>query len=272
MSSREAVTLPQVSETSPSCEHCRHGLATTAHDLRTPISILAGYIDLLLSRKLGELSAQQMDVLNEMNQSIVRLQNFTDGFLSYYTVQAGAEMNFGEHDLNECITEVFQIWAPQFTKQKVAHYLLLSKDLPRFAFDYYKVQHIISNLLDNALKFTPQGGSVWIETEPHFWNRRLAQTPWVKNDRRKQRVSAPNAARVTISDTGPGIPPEFHQEIFEQFRRLAAAPSNGTGRGIGLSSAKRLVEMHGGKIWVEGDTGQGSKFNFLLPYIPERLE
>ncbi len=254
-------------ERGPRCDDCKHGLATTAHDLRTPISVVAGYIDLLLSRKLGDLSERQMNVLQEMNESIVRLQKFTDGFLSYY-MQAGADMNYGENDINHCVTEVFQIWAPQFTKQRVAHYVLLSDQLPRLTFDYYKVQHVISNLLDNALKFTPPGGSVWIETQPHFWNRRIAQVQWTKTDRRKERTSQPNAARVTISDTGQGIAPEFHQEVFEQFRQLSAG---GSGKGMGLCSAKRLIEVQGGKIWVESDIGQGSKFSFLLPYVPERL-
>lgn len=113
---------------------------------------------------------------------------------------------------------------------------------------------------------------MWIESQPHFWNRRIAQGPWGHNDRRKARVNHPNSARVTITDTGPGIAPEFHQEVFEQFRRLSPDPANQNGRGIGLSSAKRLVEMHSGKIWVEGDVGQGSKFNFLLPFVPPRID
>jgi signal transduction histidine kinase len=223
---------------------------------------------LLLGGKLGAMTEQQTAVLTEISESIARLRNFTDEFLSYYAMQSAADMNYGENDLNHCITEVFHIWAPQFTKQRIAQYVLLSDSMPKFPFDYYKVQHVASNLLDNALKFTPPGGSVWIETQPHFWNRRIAQSPWAQSERRKARVNRPNSARVTISDTGPGIAPEFHQEVFEQFRRLSPKV-NQSGRGIGLSSAKRLVEMHGGKIWVEGDTGQGSKFNFLLPYVPE---
>lgn len=268
MSSNHGNGLQRDSQPVPSCEDCKHGLATTAHDLRTPITVVSGYVDLLLSGRLGPLSEQQLNVLKEMNESITRLHNFTDGLLSYYAMQTAADMNYGENDLNQCITEVFQIWAPQFTKQKLAHYLRLSDEVPKFPFDYYKVQHVVSNLLDNALKFTPSGGSVWIETQPHFWNRRIAQMHWSQNDRRKDRISQPNSARVSISDTGPGIAPEFHQEVFEQFRRFSPLSATQSGRGIGLSSAKRLIEMHRGKIWVEGDKGLGSKFSFLLPYAP----
>jgi signal transduction histidine kinase len=259
-----AIAFP---ERGPRCDDCIHGLATTAHDLRTPIAVVAGYVDLLLSQKLGHLSERQTDVLKEMSESIVRLQKFTDGFLSYY-VQAGADMNYGPNDLHRCVTEVFQIWAPQFTKQRVAQYVLLSDEIPTLTFDYYKVQHVVSNLLDNALKFTPPGGSVWIETQPHFWNRRLARVPWTEPDRRKHGTSKPNSARVTVSDTGPGIAPEFHQEVFDQFHQLFVS---GDGKGIGLTSAKRLIEKHRGKIWVESDIGQGSKFSFLLPYVPEGM-
>jgi signal transduction histidine kinase len=231
--------------------------------------VVGGYVDLLLSGKLGGLTEQQTAVLKEINESIARLRNFTDEFLSYYAMQSAADMNCGENDLNHCISEVFRIWAPQFTKQQIAHYVLFSDALPKFSFDYYKVQHVVSNLLDNALKFTPSGGSVWIETQPHFWNRRLAQTAWSQPERRKARTNQPNAARVTISDSGPGIAPEFHQEVFEQFRRLSQDEPNQHGRGIGLASAKRLVEMHGGKIWVESSPGQGSVFRFTVPLAPD---
>jgi signal transduction histidine kinase len=255
----------------PPCDDFTRGLAITAHDLRTPIAVIAGYVDLLLSRKLGGLSDQQLSVLRQMNDSIVRINKFTDGFLSYYAVQADTKMDFREHDLNECITDVIQIWAKQFSRQKVSYSLHLSDTIAPFPFDYHKVQHVVSNLLDNALKFTPAEGSVCVETRLHFWNRRITQRPWANSERRTRSVAAPNAVRVSVSDTGPGIAPEFHQEIFEQFRRLSNGPANPQGRGIGLSSAKQLVEMHGGKIWVESESGQGSKFSFLLPLVPESL-
>ncbi len=137
--------------------------------------------------------------------------------------------------------------------------------MPKLEFDYHKVQHLISNLLENALKFTPAGGSVWVQTEPYFWERRGTQDASGRAERRKKLETAPNCARVNVSDTGPGIAPENFQEIFEGFRQLGTNAKRGGGMGLGLMIAKKFAEMHAGKIWVESELGQGTRFSFVLP-------
>ena len=159
------------------------------------------------------------------------------------------------------------MWAPQFKTKRITHVFQPSKELPKFLFDYHKVQHIAANLLDNALKFTRGGGTIQLQTQPYCWERRMTLANRDKNeDRRRRKLLQPNSVRVTVSDTGPGVPAEFHQEIFEQFHQVNPKLDDDNGRGLGLASAKRLVEMHGGKIWVESDSGHGSEFIFLLPF------
>ena len=107
---------------------------------------------------------------------------------------------------------------------------------------------------------------MWLHAEPHMWDRRAAAMPSV-SERRRQNSSHPNSVKVSVSDTGPGIPPEFHQEVFDDFFRLPAAEDH-EGMGLGLAIARRLVHGMGGKIWVESEPGGGSKFSFLVPYKP----
>jgi signal transduction histidine kinase len=99
-----------------------------------------------------------------------------------------------------------------------------------------------------------------------MWDRRAAAVPSAA-ERRRQIVTQPNAVKVSVSDTGPGIPAEFHLEVFDDFFRLPGTESK-DGMGLGLAIARRLVQGMSGKIWVESDPGAGCKFSFLLPYKP----
>ncbi|MCI0351737.1 MAG: ATP-binding protein, partial [Acidobacteriales bacterium] len=106
--------------------------------------------------------------------------------------------------------------------------------------------------------------------EPYLWERRdyLAK-PRPGPERRKQAKSSPNSVRVTVSDSGPAIAPEYHQEIFHEFLRLPQATRSGNdGTGLGLAIARRLVQAHAGKIWLESDREKGNKFCFILPFTP----
>jgi signal transduction histidine kinase len=99
-----------------------------------------------------------------------------------------------------------------------------------------------------------------------MWERRAESVP-SGNERRRQNLQHPNSVKVSVSDTGPGIPAEFHLEVFDDFFRLPGSESQ-EGTGLGLAIARRLVNAMGGKIWVESDPGAGCKFSFLLPYKP----
>ncbi|HYY69056.1 MAG TPA: HAMP domain-containing sensor histidine kinase [Terriglobales bacterium] len=243
-------------------------LAHAAHELKTPLAIMAGYLELLLGDKLGPLSDRQRRILNDMRANSSRLQQFIHDFLTYSALETGnVSMRFEMADLNACLAEVCSFWVHRFHQQGVALYFLTNEKLKPFPFDNFKVQHIVSNLLDNALKFTASGGTVWLNAEPHVWERRTGKPARIAGDRRRQSLPLPNSVRISVSDTGVGIAPEFQQEIFEDFTK-ASHDKNSQGMGLGLSIARRLVQAHGGRIWMESQPGSGSKFSFLIPLNP----
>jgi len=241
-------------------------LASAAHELKTPLSVMTGYTDLLLGQLLGPLNDQQCKVLEEMKQSGLRLQRFVQDFLAFSALESGKiRISREAGDVNECIAEVLEHWSSRFEQKKLRWHFRPDSSLPPIVFDQLKLQHVISNLVDNAVKFTPVGGSVGVSTTPYLWERRTyRQSLPLANERRISGDSRPNAVRINVNDTGPGIPPEYHQEIFNEFLRLQQT-SDSHGMGLGLAIARRLIEAHGGKIWVESEPGNGSTFSLLLP-------
>jgi len=137
----------------------------------------------------------------------------------------------------------------------------IADDLPQFRFDYQKVQQAVGNLLDNALKHTQAGSSVTLTAGSHFWERRASGEP-APQERRRRTTQVSNSVKISVTDTGRGIAPEFHQDIFEDFVRVDRTSS---GMGLGLAIAKRLVQAHSGKIWVDSEPGRGARFTILLP-------
>jgi len=244
-----------------------NALASAAHDLKTPLSILNGYVELLHSEKLGPLSERQREVLQDMRDSGKRLQQFIQDFLTYSAIETGGlRMHFEMGNINDCLSGVCRLWSNRFQQKGIALYFLANDKLPVFPFDTPKLERIISNLLENSFKFTTQAGTVWLHAEPYMWERRSASVPSA-SERRRQNIPHPNSVKVSVSDTGPGIPAEFHLEVFDDFFRLPGNEKQ-DGMGLGLAIARRLVHAMGGKIWVESDPGAGCKFSFLIPYKP----
>lgn len=237
-------------------------LASAAHELKTPLAVIKGYYDLLLTSSLGRLTEKQRDILEESKESCERLVRLVSMFLNYSALESGKlVLQLRENDLRDCLDELAKRWLEAFQRKGVRLEAAFDPSIPNFRFDYQKVQQAAANLLDNALKHTPGGGSVTLRALPHFWERRVVEASPVQ-ERRRFRLPRPNSVEVSVADTGPGIAPEHHQEIFEDFVRV---DRNTTGMGLGLAIAKRLVQAHRGKIWVESDAASGSKFTFLLP-------
>jgi two-component system sensor histidine kinase TorS len=176
-------------------------------------------------------------------------------------------MKFEAGNVNACLSEVCRLWSPRFQERGLALYFLANEKVIEFSFDAPKLERVISNLLENASKFTPSGGTVWLHAEPYMWERRNSSNRPQPQERRRRPSAQPNSVKISVSDTGSGVPPEYHLEIFDDFFRL---PSNERteGMGLGLAIARRLVQGMGGKIWVESEPGAGCKFSFILPLTP----
>lgn len=237
-------------------------LASAAHELKTPLAVIKGYYDLLLTGSLGKLTEKQRDILEESKESCERLVRLVSMFLNYSALESGKlVLQLRENDLRDCLAEIASRWSEAYQRKGVKLESHLDPSIPTFKFDYQKVQQVAYNLLDNALKHTPSGGTVSLRARPHFWERRVSQVAPVE-ERRRFRLPRPNSVEVSVTDSGAGIAPEHHQEIFEDFMRV---DKNTSGMGLGLAIAKRLIQAHRGKIWVESVIHGGSSFAFLLP-------
>ena len=251
-------------------------MASAAHDLKTPLCVISGYVDLLLAQKLGLISGKQRGVLEQMQVQGRHLHRVVEDLLTLGAMESqGIRCRFEVGDIPPCLVEIGEIWQPRFAERGLALFTLSNGRLPSFAFDAVKVQRVISNLLENATKYVPAGGSVTVQAELHLWERRVrdedAENNATGHSRKERRLSSgknPNAIRIKVSDTGPGIAPEYHTEIFDEFFRLPEANNATSGMGLGLSIAKRLVQASGGKIWVESEPGAGATFSIVLPLQP----
>ncbi|HLJ90377.1 MAG TPA: HAMP domain-containing sensor histidine kinase [Candidatus Angelobacter sp.] len=242
-------------------------LASAAHELKTPLAVMTGYTDLLLGERLGPLTESQKTVLGEMQQNASRLQRFIHSFLSFSALESG-KFQIGKElgDINECVREVVEHWTVSYSRRGTTLEFVPDTAAEPFEFDFLKLQHIVSNLLDNALKFTPPAGRVKVTTERYLWERRSFRQGLAFQPERRSttRQYVFNSIRINVTDNGPGIPAEYHQEIFNEFLQLQQS-SGAQGMGLGLAIARRLVEAHAGKIWVESEVGHGSTFSVLLP-------
>ncbi len=237
-------------------------LASAAHELKTPLAVMKGYYDLLLTGSLGKLNEKQREILEESKESCDRLVRLVSMFLNYSALESGKlVLQMRDNDLRDCVQDLVCRWQDPFQRAKVRLEIQISPELPIFKFDYPKIQQCVANLIDNALKHTPAGGSVTLRAAPYFWERRITEAA-PNAERRRSRELQTNSVLVSVSDTGVGIAVEYHQEIFEEFVRVDPSTS---GMGLGLAITKRLIQAHRGKIWVDSEPGRGSTFKLLLP-------
>src|SRR3989440_4590982 len=162
-----------------------NALASAAHDLKTPLSILNGYVEMLQSEKLGSLNERQREVLRDMHSNGQRLQRYIQDFLSFSVLETGElKVKLEPGNISASLSEVCRLWSPRFQEKGLALYFLANEKINQLPFDSAKTQRVISNLLENASKFTPQGGTVWLHAEPYMWERRTATKPIASGERR----------------------------------------------------------------------------------------
>jgi signal transduction histidine kinase len=238
-------------------------LVSAAHEFKTPLVVMLGYADLLRSGHLGAVNDRQKQVLGEIQESAERLQKLIRDLLLLHELKAGqGGENLESAEVNYHVGEIFNYWSAAAGQKPLKYQFRRAPGAPRVRIEPLKLQHIISNLIENAIKFTPAHGLILVTVTPCFWERRKAQTEFLFNMERKEQRKTENAVRIDVSDTGPGIAPEHHEEIFGDFVQLPGGSARGTG--LGLAIARRLVEAHDGVIWVESEPGMGSKFSLLL--------
>jgi PAS domain S-box-containing protein len=221
-------------------------LSKISHDLRTPLTPIYDHLSLLLSGKLGEISAKQKEALTAISKQSEHLQDLIDTVIDLSHTEAGKPLELEKEPIfvEQLIKECLEAETPQFAAKNISLETNYQNAPLALTGDRKKLQRAIKNILDNALKFTPAGGKVTIITE-----------------RENQGV------KVTVADTGIGIEAKHLEKIFERFYQVDSSYTRASrGIGMGLAIAKDIIEAHGGKIWAESQgLGKGSRFIFTLP-------
>ena len=224
--------------------HKSEFLANMSHELRTPLNAIIGFSEVLQEKLFGELNEKQAEYTDDILTSGRHLLSLINEILDLSKVEAGRmELELATFDLPLAIDNARTFVRERATRHGIALDLEIDNRLGDYVGDERKIKQILLNLLSNAVKFTPEGGRIGINA---------------------QQVNG--AVEISVSDTGIGIAPEDQPKIFEEFRQVGtdyAHKSEGTG--LGLTLAKKFVELHGGRIWVESESGKGSKFTFTLP-------
>ncbi|HTS54287.1 MAG TPA: HAMP domain-containing sensor histidine kinase [Burkholderiales bacterium] len=247
----EALTEQRIQERTRILEaasrHKSEFLANMSHELRTPLNAIIGFSEVLKDRMFGDLNPKQTEYVRTIYSSGHHLLSLINDILDLSKVEAGRmELVLTNFHLPIALENALTLVRERAQRQGMTLELRIDTQLGEFVADERKVKQILLNLLSNAVKFTSEGGTITVAA-------RCTQ----------------DGAEVSVSDTGIGIAPEDQDAIFEEFRQVGASYSKKReGTGLGLSLAKKFVEMHGGRIWVESGAGKGSVFTFTLPSRP----
>jgi signal transduction histidine kinase len=224
-------------------EHKSEFLANMSHELRTPLNAIIGFSQVLRQRLFGPINEKQEEYLDDILSSGNHLLSLINDVLDLSKVEAGqVELEVASFSLREALERGVVMVREPATKHGVRLSLELAPGVDLVEGDERRLRQVIFNLLSNAVKFTPEGGEVVVAT-----------------------ASRDHEVLISVTDTGPGIPLEDHERIFEEFQQTDVGVQQREGTGLGLALSKRLVELHGGRIWVESEPGHGSRFVFTLP-------
>jgi len=239
-------------------------LARATHDFRAPLTALSGYCGLLMSGDLGSVNADQREVLQRMHHSAKRLSRMANAMFQLSIRQhVDQRPNLQNNDIRECIEQSLHEMMPFLEEKQIGITFNVAAPGEPLAFERSQLEQVLINLLDNACKFTPRGGSIEIQGYPFFWERRRCASAADTTDRRKRKVNAPNAFRVDITDSGPGIPQAQLDWIFEEYTSYSGGQDR-SGGGLGLAICKLILNQHQGCVWAE-NTSAGAAFSFVLP-------
>jgi K+-sensing histidine kinase KdpD len=215
-------------------------LAAVSHDLRTPLASIKASVTSLLDNSVEWDAETRQDFLEAIDEETDRLTLMVSNLLDLSRIEGGALRPQKDwYDIDELIVDVRSRLAPRTKGRSLT--ITVEPDLPLLRFDYVQIAQVLVNLIENAVKHTVDGTAILVSAH-----------------------QIPEAIEIAVHDDGPGIPPEHQLRLFDKFYR-AHAVTAAPGAGIGLAISKGLVEAHGGRIWVESETGSGTTFRFTLP-------
>jgi signal transduction histidine kinase len=227
--------------------HKSEFLASMSHELRTPLNAVIGFSEVLLERMFGEINPKQEEYLQDILSSGRHLLSLINDILDLAKIEAGRmELEVTDFHLPQAIDNSVTLVRERAARRAITLDVAIDPELGEIKGDERKVKQVLLNLLSNAIKFTPEGGRVDVHAG-----------------------LVDGVAEISVSDTGVGIAPEDHEAVFEEFRQVGTDyAKKHEGTGLGLTLSRRFVELHGGKIWVKSQLGQGATFTFTLPVRP----
>jgi len=222
-------------------------LANMSHELRTPLNAIIGFSEVLGTKLFGELNEKQLEYVTDIHESGHHLLSLINDILDLSKIEAGRlELAPSTFHLPAAIDNAFTLMKERANRRGVRLCKEVAPDVGMITADERKIKQVFINLLTNAVKFTDQGGNVTVRAH----------------------LNGENVV-IAVADTGIGIAPADQAVIFEEFRQGGSDYTRKQeGTGLGLALSKRLVELHGGRIWVESELGKGSTFSFTLPSAP----
>ncbi|HYR38879.1 MAG TPA: HAMP domain-containing sensor histidine kinase, partial [Methylomirabilota bacterium] len=218
--------------------------ANMSHELRTPLNAVIGFSEVLLERMFGEVNPKQEEYLNDILSSGKHLLSLINDILDLSKIEAGRmELESQPFDLPAALDNALTLIRERAARHGLRLEVTVDPGLGEVKGEERKVKQVLLNLLSNAVKFTPEGGKISLSAS-----------------------LSDGMAEISVADTGVGIAPEDQEAIFEEFRQVGSDYARKReGTGLGLALARRLVALHGGKLWVESEPGKGSTFTFTLP-------
>ena len=224
-------------------------ISLVSHELRTPLTSIIGFVSFILDGKAGAINDRQRNSLARVQRQSKRLAALINDLLDISRIESGRiQMDQAPISLLESVTQRIEEIRPQADEKSIRLALTAPESVPKVLGDEARLGQVFTNLIGNAIKFTPENGDVNVKVEADG-----------------------NLLHVEVIDTGPGIPPEERQKIFDKFYQLSDISTRQQGgSGLGLSISKSIVEAHGGKLWIDdGNQGKGSNFQFVLPLVRE---
>ena len=224
-------------------------LASMSHELRTPLHTIIGFSELLAEELEGPLNEKQKRFMSHIHQDSLHLLELINEVLDLSKIEAGRlELRLETFDLIAAVDEALSSAKALGAQKSIAIESHVPGGISLYG-DRLRVKEILYNLLSNAVKFTPDGGKIRLEA-----------------------TLEPASITISIIDTGIGIAPDEHESVFNKFYQVGSTTKGvREGTGLGLAITKRLVEQHGGKIWVESEPGKGSRFSFTLPLMAQAV-
>jgi signal transduction histidine kinase len=223
-------------------------ISTVSHELRTPLAAIKEGLDIVLQGEAGRLKKKQKQFLELSKRNVDRLNMLVNDVLDIQKFESGRmKFDFAPSDMAEAIKEAAQLMSPAAQKADINMSVEIESETCLAVFDRNRIIQLITNLISNAIKFTPAGGKITLAVQPH-------------NDE----------IVITVSDTGMGIPKNDLPKIFERFYRVKRPGKQIPGTGLGLSIVAQIVTRHGGRIMVDSQPDKGTTFTVCLPKNPPK--